>query len=215
MSLPDPTASAALSQTVIKPLYFIFMDFLPAPVLCNTSGADITPEGTGIVELDGNTFLGVAGQFMDLSPIKTGDGGSKTVTAKLSGIPLDAVDEEILDVLDDPTKWRARDAEVWQVIRNSANIQQGGFRRWSSGSMVALKHGGDPKGLTVEVQIEGYLSVLSEASNRTYLEQELFDPGDLSARAAIGIANGSFSRALVEGGASNIPDPWAGYGGPL
>ena len=118
----------------------------------------------------------------------------------------------MLELLDDVSNWRSRDADVWQVIRNVSNIQQGGFRRWCSGKIVALTHAGDPQGLKIKVQIEGYLSVLSEASNKTYLEQELYDPNDLSARAAIGIANGSFSRALVDPPPGYGLDPWIGRG---
>jgi hypothetical protein len=55
--------------------------------------------------------------------------------------------------------------------------------------------------------IESYLAALTSASNRTYLDQERYDAGDLSARAAIAIANGS----------NKLRSPWDGittpYGG--
>lgn len=213
MSLPDPTASAALSEQVIKPVYFVYLDFLDEPVLANTSGVDIIPAGTGVAKLDGQTFIGVSGQFVDLSPVKSADGGSKSITATLSGIPDDAVDTDILAILDDPTKWRSRDADVWQVIRNAANTQQGGYRTWCAGRIVALNHGGDERGLRITVQIEGYLAALSEASNRTYLDQERFDPDDLSAAASIAIANGNFKNPVISTTYNNGVDPYAGITG--
>lgn len=210
MSLPDSTASAALSESVINPVYFVYLDFVGVPVLANTSGANITPSGTGIAKLDGNEFVGVDGQFADLSPIRTADGGSKSITATLSGIPGDAVDDDVLAILDDPTQWRSRDADVWQIIRDASNTQQGGYRTWCAGRIVALNHGGDERGLKITVQIEGYLAALAEASNRTYLDQERYDATDLSAAAAIAIANGNYKNAVVGTTLQNGFDPWGG-----
>lgn len=215
MSLPDATASAALSGRVIKPVYFVYLDFVGEAVLANTSGANITPAGTGVAKLDGNEFIGVDGQFVDLSPVKTAEGGSKSITATLSGIPDDAVDADVLAILDDPTKWRSRDADVWQVIRDSDNAQQGGYRTWCAGRIVALNHGGDERGLRITVQIEGYLAALSEASNRTYLDQERYDENDLSAAAAIAIANGNFKNSVVTTTYDNGTDPWSGGRPPI
>lgn len=196
MSLPDTIASAALDDTFIRPVYLAYLDFQTNPVLANTSGADITPTGTGISKLDGNTFLGIEGHFVDLSPVVQGSSGSKSITASLSGLPGDSVDDLTLAILDDATKWRGRAADVWQLIRNEARADQGGYRVWCSGRMVALNHGADDRGLQITVQIEGYLAALSEASNRTYLDQERVDPTDLSAHASIAIANGNYTTAL-------------------
>ncbi|MCB1546363.1 MAG: hypothetical protein KDJ41_00710 [Hyphomicrobiaceae bacterium] len=159
--------------------------------------------------------IGVDGQFVDLSPVKTAEGGSKSITATLSGIPDDAVDADVLAILDDPTKWRSRDADVWQVIRDSDNAQQGGYRTWCAGRIVALNHGGDERGLRITVQIEGYLAALSEASNRTYLDQERYDENDLSAAAAIAIANGNFKNSVVTTTYDNGTDPWSGGRPPI
>lgn len=203
MSLPDATASSALSADIIKPAYFAFLDFATDPVLANTTGADVTPSGTGITKLDGNTFLGVDGHFVELSPISQGSAGSKSITATLSGIPGDAVDDDSLAVLDDPTQWQGRDADVWQIIRDADNTEQGAYRLWCSGKIVALNHGADDRGMKITVHIEGYLAALSEASHRTYLDQERIDPDDLSAAAALAIANGSYNKQLV--GSSYAP----------
>ena len=94
MSLPDSTHSAALDAAVIKPVWFAFLDFVGDPVRANTSGKDIVPSGSGDADLDGETFVGISGELVAVSPVKIGPGGSETVTAQLSGIPgLD--DDEI------------------------------------------------------------------------------------------------------------------------
>lgn len=214
MSLPDSTASGALGEDVIKPVYFAFLDFNGAEVYANTSGADVTPSGTGITGLDGNTFLGISGQFVELSPIQHGSAGSKSITATLSGIP--SIDDDTLAMLSAPANWRGRSAKVWQVIRSAANVQQGGYRIWVNGKMTALNHGGSPGSLKLTVQIEGYLAAYSEASNRTYLDQERLDSGDLSAAASIAIANGNYDRQVVTTPNYNVGYPVPPfYGIPL
>ena len=86
--------------------------------------------------------------------------------------------------------------------------QRGAIQHYYTGYMVALKIGGSPASQTIEVSIETYLAAFAQASNRSYLDQELFDPGDLSARAAVAIANGVSGNPLV----SNTPTPGNGAG---
>lgn len=213
MSLPDATAIAALSASVIKPVFYGFLDIAGGQVRCNTSGADVTPSGTGDADLDGQTFTGISGDFVDISPIRYAPGGSQSVTAKISGIP--GIDDATLALLADTDNWRGRNARLWRVIRNAANVQQGGFHCFYTGKMTALKHGGAPDtGQTIAVTIESYLAVFSQASNHTYMDQESIDSGDLSARAAIAIANGNFDGAI----AGTVPQfdwpiPGVGYPG--
>lgn len=200
MSLPDSTAIAALQAEVIKPVFYAFLDIDGGQVRCNTSGADVTPSGTGDTDLDGQTFTGINGAFIDIGEVAYRQGGSESVTATLSGIPeLDAV---TIALLADPANWRGRDARLWRVIRNAANIQQGGFHAYYTGRMTGLEHSADENGQTISVTIESYLAVFSEASNRTYLSQDQYDSGDLSARAAVAIANGNYTGAVTNSGYS-------------
>ena len=196
MSLPDNAAINALYQPVIKPVFFVFLDISGSQVRCNTSGADVTPTGTGDPDLDGYTFLGISGQFVDIGTVRYASGGSESLNATLSGIP--EVDAETIAQMDNPTNWRGRDARLWRVIRNAQNLQQGGFHAYYTGKMTNFSHAGDPDaGHVMQVTIESYLAVFSQASNRTYMDQERFDPDDLSAKAAIAIANGNFTGAVV------------------
>jgi hypothetical protein len=194
MSLPDATHAAALSEPVIKPVFFAWLDLDGDPVRANTSGKNITPTGTGDSDLDGHEFLGIAGDVVNISPVRYKPGGSDSVTAELSGIP--GIDDDTLELLADRANWQGRDARLWRIIRNASNVQQGGYHAYYTGKMVGLTHGGSPaSGLKLVVTIEGYLSAFSEASGRTYLDQARYDAGDESARAAIAIANGNYTGA--------------------
>ncbi|MXP42994.1 hypothetical protein [Allopontixanthobacter sediminis] len=198
MSLPDSVHSAALDAEIIKPVFFAWLDILGDPVRANTSGADITPMGTGDPDLDGHTFLGISGNFVDISSVKYRQGGSDSVTAELSGI--EGLDDDTLGLIGDPLNWRSRDARLWRIVRNAANVQQGGFHAYYTGKMTGLTHSGDATQQKLRVTIESYLAVFSEASNRTYLDQSRYDAGDESARAAIAIANGDYGGASRGGG---------------
>lgn len=188
MSLPDATAAAALDAQVIKPVFFAFLDFLGDPVRANSSGADVTIGGADDPDLDGQTFRGVRPDLVTVSPVAVKEGGSNTVTAEISGLP--GLDDETLATIADPANWQGRPARLWRVIRNAQNVQQGAFQAYYTGYMVALDLGGSAASQTISVTIETYLAAFSRGSGRTYLDQQRYDPGDESARAALGIANG-------------------------
>jgi hypothetical protein len=77
------------------------------------------------------------------------------------------------------------------MIRDENGTQRGAIQHYYTGYMTSLSIEGDASAQTIRLSIEGYLSAFNQASNRTYLDQELFDPGDQSAVAAIAIANGT------------------------
>lgn len=204
MSVPDATAAAALEADIIKPVFFAYLDIDTDPVRANSSGHDITPSGTGDGDLDGDLFIGIGHMFVDISSVKVSDQGTESVSAMLSGLPV--IDEDTLNLLGDPANWQGRLARLWRVIRNAANVQQGGYQPYYTGYMTSLEIGGDESGQTITVTIETYLAAFSAAPNRTYLDQGRYDAGDMSPKAAISIANG------VSGVVGNTPTR-AGSGG--
>jgi hypothetical protein len=203
VSLPDPTASAALSADVIRPVYFVWLDIVGDPLRSNTSGADIMVSGSGDPDLDGYEFFGINGDIVDVSSVRYGQGGSETVQIKISGLP--GLDNDLLAIVADPTNWRGREARLWRVIRNAANVQQGGFHSYYTGRIVQMTHSSEGGGQVLTCSIESYLAAFSSASNRTYLDQERYDAGDLSARAAIAIANGNYGGSSSAGSLSGLP----------
>ena len=207
MSRPDAAASAALDSDFIKPVWFVYLDVLGDVLRANSSGADATPVGTGDADLDAQLFVGIGAAFVDISSVKVQSGGSESVTATLSGLPV--IDEDVLNTIGNKANWQGREARLWRVIRNEANVQQGGFQHYYTGYMTALNIEGSGETQTISVTIETYLAAFSAASNRNYLDQERFDPGDFSARASIAIANGISGNPLL----SNTEGEGGGGGG--
>lgn len=209
MSRPDSAASAALHAQVIRPVWLGFLDFLTEPVRVNTSGASITFSGTGSSDLDGFTFDGISADIVDISEIATSESGTESITATLSGIT--GLDDDMLAEIDDATNWQGRTCQLWRIIRNAANVQQGGVQHYYTGYMTDLEVNAAPDGQVITVTIEGYVSAFSAPSYRSYLDQARFDPDDQSARAAIAIANGTSGNSLT----SNTPVGGGGgsYGG--
>ena len=194
MSVPDATASAALGEKVVKPVWFGFLDFVGDPVRANTSGRNVVLAGTGQPDLDGE-FIGISHRWIDVSPIKVRPGGGDTVTIRVSGLP--GIDDADRVLLADPANWQGRRVRLWRAIRNAAKVQQGGIQHYYTGYMVSLLHDGDPSSLTLNIGIESYLAAFADASNRNYLSQEEYDELDLSAKASIAIANGISGNPLV------------------
>lgn len=206
MSVPDPTAAAALEADVIKPVFFAWLDIDGDPVRANSSGHDITPSGTGDPDLDGHLFIGIGHMFVDISSVKVSDQGTETVTATLSGLP--EIDDDTLNLIGDAANWQTRVARLWRIIRDASNTQQGGFQPYYTGYMASLEVGGDDAGQLIMVAIETYLAAFSAAPNRNYLDQGRYDSGDQSPKAAIAIVNG------VSGVVGSTPNtPGYAYGG--
>ncbi|PZR83598.1 MAG: hypothetical protein DI537_34700 [Stutzerimonas stutzeri] len=203
MSRPDATASAALDADIIAPAFFVFLDILGDPVRFTTLPRDVVLTGTGFPEMDGETFIGVGGEFVDISDVKIKAGGSDQVVGKLSG--LREIDNDTLNTIGDPANWQGREAMLWRMIRDENRVQQGGLQHYYTGYMTALDINGDPGSQVIELTIETYLAAFSKASNRTYMDQERYDPGDLSARAALATANGMSSDPLVNTTATTAP----------
>lgn len=202
MSRMDPTAATALEAKVIRPVFFVYLDIVGDPLYANTSGATIAITGSADPDLN-NTFDGIDPTVVDVGPVRMKDGGSDAVTAKLSG--LVSLDEALLNIMGNPANWQGRVARLWRMIRDVNGTQQGAIQHYYTGYMIALDIGGSPQSQTIELTIESYLAAFSQASNRTYLDQESFDPGDQSARAAIAIANGITGNPAISNTPVNRP----------
>ena len=188
MSRPDSTAAAQLDEAYVGPVWLAWIDIDGDPVRANSSGRDITITGAADPELDGD-YIGISHKLVEVSGVRVAEGGTDAVTVRLSGIP--GIDDDSLAQISDPTNWRGRTARLWRIIRNEAGAQQGGVQAYYTGYMTRLVLGGNAESQAITVTVESYIASITRASNRTYLDQETFDPGDLSARAAVAIANGT------------------------
>lgn len=213
MSRPDASASAALGAQVIRPVFLCYLDILGDPVRANTSGATIQFAATGNPDLDGYTFDGIDPTIIDISPVRTRGGGSDSVSARLSGIL--SLDADLLALIADKANWQGRTAQLWRMIRDEYGAQQGAVQHYYTGWMTALDFDLSPESQAINLTIESYLAAFGRASGRTYMDQELYDPSDQSARAAIAIANGNSGNPLVSntGGGAGGSSGGGGYGG--
>ncbi len=202
--LPDATASAAMGSSVVKPVWFIYLDIVGDPVRANSSGETLTIAGSGMADLDGE-YIGVDSRLLSISAVRMKPGGSDTVTVKLSGIR--GLDDDDRILLANPANWQGRVARMWRMIRNEANAQQGGIQHYYTGYMMGLAHVGNATTLTLDLTIESYLAAFNSASGRSYADQESFDEQDLSPRAAFSMANGNTSSSVISGagGAGETP----------
>lgn len=194
MSGPDATASAELSAAILQPHWVGWLDFSGDPVRVTTAPYSVTFSGTGDSDLDGYTFDAVEPALVSISDIHHQDKGSDTVTASLSG--LVGPNSDLLSIIGDRSLWRGREAALWLMLYDTSFARVGNVWRYYTGRMVSAPISGSPESQTIDVQIESYLASLSAASNRTYLDQADFDSGDLSAEAAIAIANGTHGANL-------------------
>lgn len=207
MSRPDALASAALDESFIRPGFFAFLDIDGDPVRVNTLGQDVIITGSGFPELDGLTYVGIDGKLTEVTPVRMRQGGSDQVVARLSG--LRDIDNDTLNTIGNPANWQGRTAMLWRLIQDESGVQRGAIQHYYTGYMVSLTIKGEPASQAIEIGIESYLAAFSSASNRTYLDQDKYDPDDLSAKAAIAIANGISANPLV----NNTPTGgFYGYG---
>jgi len=196
MAGPDATASAALGAMVLHPAYVGWLDFVGDPVRVTTAPYEATFAGTGDEDLDGETFEAIRPDFVAVTEIQHQEQGSDTVTVTLAG--LIGPNSDLLNIIGDKTKWQGRTARLWAMLLDTSYARLGNIWGVYTGTMLSATIKGAVDGQVIEVQIESYLANFSEPSNRTYLDQSSYDPGDLSAEAAIAIANGRNGNGLAD-----------------
>jgi hypothetical protein len=186
---PDASAQAALDSSVRRPVTFAWLDILGEPLRVTDAPYSMSFSGTGDEDLDA-TFDAVDSRVTSVSPIKLREDGSETVTFTLSG--LAGVDDELMTLIGDKSKWQGRDCRVWRGMLDPSTLQLIGVV-WAdhTGVMSSPKITGDKASQKILLESESYLTYYSQASNRSYLDQAEYDPGDLSAQMAIAIANGA------------------------
>lgn len=211
MSRPNATAIAALSGSLLHPCFVGYLDFSGDPFRVTTAPYSVTFSSTGDTELDGNTFDAMDPQIISVSDVQHQEDGSETVTASLSG--LATVDTALLNIIGDTSLWRGRAASLWLMLYDTSYARVGNVWRFYTGRMMSAGIKGDVGGQSIEITIESYLASLSEASNRSYLDQAYFDSGDLSAAASIAIANGTHNAgAGAAAGGGGMGSPYNRYG---
>lgn len=192
-SSPDAAGAAALAEQLRHPVTFCFLDILGEPVRVTNAPYGFAFSGTGDEDLDGFTFDAVDPRVVSVGTVKAKEGGSDTLVLQLSGIP--GVDSEMLDQIMTRTNWQGRDARLWKALLDPQDPSRI-ISMWShfTGYMAVPRISGSRSSQTITLEVETYLAFFGQASNRTYLDQAAFDPGDRSAELSIAIANGASKR---------------------
>lgn len=227
----DATTQAALEAPILHWRMLLYADF-QGDVLRATSGIyDKVISGTGDAELDG-TYQSLDHNLIEISPVKHNESGSDTVTVTLNGIlaatefvqdrfeavvqqrdldPIRIRGSSLLNILGDVTRWQGRTARLWFYIVDENENQVGSIIPYYTGYMDDITIAGAPSAQRISLSIENYIVTLSGASNKGYLSQSQYDPGDNSAAATIAAANGIVG-GVISGGGTRI-DPGGGGGG--
>jgi hypothetical protein len=183
----DATTQAALEATVVNWRVLIYADFV-GDVLRGTSGLyNKTISGSGDAELDG-TYEGFNHDLINVSPVKHNESGSDTVSISMSGLVVNNAD--FLAIIGDKSKWQGRIARLWFYCVDQNESQVGSIIPYYTGYMNEVSINGSAESQTVTLTIENYLTSIAGAQNKTYLIQNIFDAGDLSAETSIAAANG-------------------------
>lgn len=192
-SRPDTSAQAALAASVRRPVTFAFLDLKGEPIRVTNAPYSFTFAGTGDEDLDGFTFDAVDPRVVSVGPVKAREGGTDTLTLQLSG--LAGVDDELMTQIGDRSNWAGRDCRLWRAMLDPHDMKRiGAIWSYYTGYMSVPKISGDRTGQVINMSVESYLAFFGQASNRTYLDQQSYDPGDQSAALAIAIANGASKR---------------------
>ena len=187
---PDLAASAALAERVRRPVTFCYLDILGDVVRVTDAPYSMTIVGSGDEDMDGFTFEAVDPRVVSVGPVKAKDGGTDTVTLQLSG--LIGVDGELMNQIGNKANWQGRDARLWKAMLDPDELTRiGAIWSFYTGYMSVPKIVGDQSSQTISLELESYLAFFGQASGRTYLDQQMYDLGDLSAELAIAIANGA------------------------
>lgn len=206
----DAATLALLGQEAVYVQWFAWIDIDGDPVRAVSGVRDIVfgASETGDPDLDGQTFLAIPGELVDISDVGHSESGSESVTAMLRGLPVE--DGGLLDIVGQKAKWRKREARLWFRLLDPIDDKATQFmplpiQRYYSGYLINLAVETSADEQVIVATIENYQAALSEGSGLTYLHQSEFDPGDKSAEQTLAAANGMHKAGVsgsVGGGGS-------------
>ena len=206
----DAAGVAELAKPLIRPFYVAWLDITGDEIYATTAPVSLQFSGTGDVDLDyatngNNAFSAVDHTFIDVSEVVHKEGGSETVTVTLSGML--GIDSTLLNQIGTKSNWQGRTARLWLgfVTEHGAVVSSASYY---TGYMMTPRISGSPEMQTIALEIEGYLASMSEASGRTYLDQDYYDSADTSAASTVSNANGTSAGAIAANGggfSGNLP----------
>lgn len=192
---------ADFAGTSLRFFWVAWLDVTGDPVRVTTLPRGHTFASTRDANLDGISFDYLPSELLSIGPVTHGKGGSDTVTAALCGVP--GPNDELLAALADRANWQGRLCRLWFGTAD-ASWQPLKIKPYYTGYMQRCPLTGDPDaGQDFSMQIENYLSGLTNARGRTYQDQGEFDAADVSPARMRAAANGTSGAAIVGGGGNS------------
>jgi hypothetical protein len=158
--------STAISGALLRPVVFVYLDFLSAPVRMWN--------GVGNIEWDGETWVGV-GDLIDLGQIEeASDGSATSMVSTLAGVPSDLTAGVYQD------QWQGREAVAWLGAIDEDGVLIEEPLQIRAGIMDSLGDSDDGQSAVFTMTIE--TPALDQGNNRAWRLtneiQQSFFPGD-------------------------------------
>lgn len=207
--------TALASSTGITTGLLARFEFASGTVFCWTGPFTLQPGGSGDSLLDGNTFEPIAeGILIDAGSNQYNYTGSEALTLAMA-IPSSPT-TAMANSSHDPTEWQGRTCVIWRCVMTTLPTATTpaafSYKRVRSGAMDLLDIAHDGKTHSFTLTVEAHASMISSATNSTYLDQKTrFDSSDTSQDFAINIANNP--DAPTRGASGTVSGPYDTGGG--
>ncbi|MBB5709446.1 hypothetical protein [Sphingomonas xinjiangensis] len=169
------------------------LEFKSETVNVWTGAHPLTISGSADTSLDGKTFDPlVHGVVLNIGDNAYSMSGSEALKIALA-IPS-APSEAIAAASVYPEEYQGRNATLWRALMIAppgvGTPPTWVFRRIRSGAMDTVEISNDGQAHTFTLSIEGHASLISNATNSTYMDQKRFDAADTSQDYVAACANG-------------------------
>jgi len=209
MPLVDATLTATPNLAIL--FYADFQDlplrgaFAPCPIHVPIGLIDSDNDS----DCAGRTFDVLDSKVLQVSRVSQEDGGTDTIEFTLQADPSDTA---LMSAIENPALYAGRVVRVWVAAFNAAgtpvaDVVTGSYglpvtelRRQARAYMTQPSQDADAGTYVITMSAENYLSLLSGAQNRTYVQSNLYDAGDLS-----GAVRMSGTTPGMPGGGGNFP----------
>lgn len=198
----DATTQAALEGEILRWRVLIYADFVGDTLRATSGLYDKTISGSSDAELNG-TYESFSHNVISVGEVQHNETGADTVAVSMGGLVVN--NNAFLNMIGNKSNWQGRAARLWFYCVDESENQVGQIIPYYTGYMNDISINGSPQEQTVSLNIENYLVSLSGAPSKTYLQQQIFDSGDLSGAAAIAAANGTSGAGLADSTAMSDP----------
>lgn len=201
-------SNATLSGYGFPAAILFFADFADLPLRGAFAPCPIHVP-TGLTDSDSDcanfTFDVLDSKVLQVGAVSHDDGGMDTLGFSLQADPANAA---LMSAIETPALYVGRRVRVWLAIYDIETVTSGGatvteLRPLYRGYMTQPAQEADAQSYIITMQAENYLSLLSAAQGRTYMNSTLYDAGDISGAV---IKSGTAAPGIVIVGGGGFVD---------